>query len=104
MGIILGCPGSVLAFSSASGGKVYAYNNINAVPQQVAPINPSRQQLTFHNPGTIDILVAPATVLIAGSFAPLAPTNTQRGGCFLVYANGGSLTVVGECQTAWQAL
>lgn len=104
MGIISTGPGGTLAFSSASGGKVYAFNTISTAPQQVAPGNPSRQQITFHNPGDVDIFVAPGTVLnAAGSAVVLVPTTAALGGCFRIFANGGSLTITGECQTAWQA-
>ena len=102
-GIIAG-PGGALAFSSASGGKVYAYNNMSTTPAQVAPANQSRTQITFHNPGTIDIFVAPATSLNAsGQAVTLAPNTGALGGCFRVFANGGTLVINGECQTAWQA-
>ena len=104
MGIIQTGPGSPLAFSSASGGKVYAFNTLSTTPQQVVAANPSRQQITFHNPGDVDIFVAPGTVLnSSGSAVALSPTTSALGGCFRVYANGGSLTIQGECQTAWQA-
>lgn len=104
MGIIQTGPGGVLAFSSASGGKVYAYNNVFTTPHQVAPANPSRQSIIFHNPGDVDIFIAPATVLnSAGSAVALVPSTAALGGCFRVFANGGSLTITGECATAWQA-
>lgn len=97
---ILGIAGGPQAFSSASGGKVYAYNAISTAPAQVAPGNPSRQKITFHNPGTIDLFVAPAT-LYNGTV--LVPTTSALGGCFRVFANGGTLVIEGECQVAWQA-
>ena len=101
---IIGGAGSALAFSSASGGKVYSFNNISTTPQQVIGNNPSRTQLTFHNPDSVDIFIAPMIVLnAAGVGAPLMPTTSALGGCFRVFANGGTLVINGECQCAWQA-
>lgn len=104
MGIIQAGPGSTLAFSAASGGKVYAFNTLSTTPQTVAPANPSRQSITFHNPGDVDVFVAPATALSlsTGSASALVPTTSALGGCWRIFANGGSLTITGECQTAWQ--
>ena len=104
MGLISTGPGSPLAFASASGGKVYAYNNIaEAGPINVAPANQFRIKLMFHNPGANDIFVAPATVQNTGSSVTLTPSNAALGGCFRVYANGGTLVIEGECQGAFQA-
>lgn len=101
---ILGGVGASQVFSSASGGKVYAYNAITTIAAVVAPTNPSRTQITFHNPGTVDIFVAPSTVLnSAGSAVALSPTTAALGGCFRIFANGGALVIGGECQKAWQA-
>lgn len=112
MGIITTGPGSPLAFSSASGGKVYGYNNIsNLAAIVVAQANTSRQKITFHNPGTEDIFIAPSNVQNVLGTAPtnpsnvaLVPTTAALGGCFRVYGNGGVLSIEGECQGAWQAL
>ena len=104
MGLISTGPGSPLAFSSASGGKVYAYNNISELaPVVVAPANTGRVRVTFHNPGATHVFVGPAYVLNSGSNVALAPTNAALGGCFRVYGNGGTLAIEGECQGAWQA-
>lgn len=91
----------------ASGGKIYALNSLTTTPVVVAPANPSRVQITFHNPGTVDALVGPASAFTSATdSAPttLAPTTTVYGGCFRVYANGGTLILTGECQGSWQAL
>jgi hypothetical protein len=100
--------GGPQAFSSASGGKVYAYNTItNTAPTTVAPANPSRSKIRFHNPGTVDVYIGPAAAFISASAASpttLTPTTAAVGGCFLVFANGGTLDIAGECQQAWQAL
>lgn len=110
---ILGLVGGSQAFSSASGGKVYAFNRIDSTtPLIVAPANPGRQRITFHNPGTNDIFIAPqqtqnvvdATPTNPGANHPLIITNAAIGGCFRVFANGGTLVIEGECQGLWQAL
>jgi hypothetical protein len=107
MGIIQTNPGSPGANAGASGGKVYAFNAITNVSNTpVAPANPQRNAITFHNPGAQDILVSPTVALnfATGLAIPLTPTTAALGGGFRVFANGGSLTVTGECQQAWQAL
>ena len=104
MGLISTGPGSPLAFSAASGGKVYAFNNVaEAAPIVVAPANPSRQRIVFHNPGANDVFIGPSLVQTSGSNVALSPSNAALGGCFRVYGNGGTLAVEGECQGAWQA-
>lgn len=97
--------GAASAFSSASGGKVYAYNDITGVAGRVvAPANPSRKSVRFHNPGTSDVLIYPSVSQNTGSDTTLTVTNASRGGGFLVYANGGTLEITGECQGEWQAV
>lgn len=97
-------PGGAAVWATASGGKIRSYNAIDTTPSVVAPVNAGRQRITFHNPGTIDIFVAPSEVLnAAGSAVALTPSTAALGGCFRIYANGGSLTLEGECQGAWQA-
>src|SRR6266704_6996787 len=111
MGIISTGPGSPLAFSSASGGKVYGYNNIDeAAAKVVAQPNTSRVKITFHNPGAQDVFIAPVNVQNVIGTAPtppsnvaLMPSNASLGGCFRVYGNGGVLVIEGECAGAWQA-
>lgn len=112
MTLIAGSVGGPSTFSSASGGKVYGYNNISESGLvTVAQANPARQKITFHNPGASDIFIAPVNVQNVLGTAPttpanvaLTPSNAALGGCFRVYANGGSLEITGECQGAWQAL
>lgn len=96
----VGSPGTI---NIASGGRVYAFNNLSTTPAQVLAANPSRQTLTFHNPGTVDVFVAPTVVINSGSDVTLTPSVGSLGGCFRIYANGGSLTLTGEVQKAWQA-
>lgn len=112
MGIISNSTGSPGTVTGANGGKTYGYNNIsNASPLIVAQANPSRQSIIFHNPGTQDIFIAPQFVQGVLGTAPTSPTNVALtpttallGGTFRVFANGGQLTLGGECQGAWQAL
>ena len=96
----VGSPGTV---SAASGGRVYAFNNLTTIAQQIVGANPQRQNITIHNPGTVDVFVAPMYVIVNGSDFPLTPTTAALGGCFRVYSNGGSLRIDGECQKPWQA-
>jgi hypothetical protein len=96
----VGSPGTV---GSASGGRTYAFNNITTSPQQIVGPNPQRQSITIHNPGSVDIFVAPAAVIVNGSDVPLTPSLAALGGCFRVFANGGTLVITGECQKAYQA-
>lgn len=111
MGTIIGGVGGPLAFSSASGGKIYGYNNINeSAAIVVANSNPQRQRIRFHNPGANDIFIAPVNVQnVIGvaptqpSDVPLIPSNAALGGCIRVYGNGGTLDITGECQGGWQA-
>ena len=109
---ILGGVGASQVFSSASGGKVYGYNNINETTGRVvAPANPSRAKISFHNPGTNDIFVAPVNVQNVLGTSPTNPSdvalvlsNAALGGSRRVFGNGGTLDIAGECQGAWQAL
>lgn len=105
MGIISAGPGAPIVVSSGSGGKFHAYNNISTAPLFVIAANPQRQQLSFHNPGTVDIMVAPLIVINynTGAQETLVPTTATLGGCYRVYANGGQLTITGENAVAWQA-
>lgn len=100
--------GGAQVYSSASGGKVYAYNTItNTANTTVAPANPSRQKISFHNPGAVDIFISPvAAYTSSGASSPtmLTPTTAALGGTRRVFANGGTLDISGECQQAWQAL
>ncbi len=104
MGMIVGGIGASQTFSSASGGKVYPFNNITTAPQVVAPANPSRQKITFHNPGPEDIVVGPSLAQGTGSSIALVLTTAAYGGGFRIFANGGTLEITGECAGAWQAL
>ena len=105
MGGIVAIAGGPRAFNGASGGKIYAWNTIgNVTPVQVAPVNTQRQKITFHNPGTIDVIIFPALVQTTGSSVASTTTVAAKGGGFLVYGNGGTLVIEGECQGAWMSL
>ena len=104
MGIIATSPGAPGTVSSASGGKIYGFNNISESGLViVAPANPARQRITFHNPGTHDVFVAPTAIQTTGSDVTFNPSAASLGGCFRVYGNGGNLVIEGECQKSWQA-
>lgn len=96
--------GGSQTYSTASGGKIRAFNDISTAPQVVAAANPARQRIIFHNPGDVDIFIAPSVAVnSSGSNVTLTPTTAALGGCWRVFANGGSLEITGECQGAWQA-
>lgn len=96
----VGSPGTV---SYASGGYTYAINDLDTTPQQILGTNPARRKITVHNPGTVDAFFAPAFVQNTGTDVALNPSPTALGGCYRVYANGGTLVIDGECQKPWQA-
>lgn len=95
--------GGALTFSSASGGKIYEANSLTTTASPIAPANTARQRITFHNPGDVDFFIAPMFQQNNGSNVALAPNPSALGGCFRVFANGGTLVIEGECQGAWQA-
>lgn len=100
---IFGGVGASQTFSSASGGKVYGYNNINTVVGLIAPANTARQQILFHNPGSVDIYILPGKIINSGSNSSNVASPGVLGGSFIVYGNGGTLTITGECQDQWFA-
>lgn len=108
--------GLTLPVGPTSGGKIYAYNNLGTSPQVVAPANSQRTSITFHNPGSVNVVVFPSSVQALNtapssingqprlSDQPLTPTTSALGGGFMVFANGGQITLTGECARSWQAL
>src|ERR1700719_4475893 len=96
--------------TSLQNSTITAFNNISTAPIQVASVNPSRKKITFHNPGTIDIVVFPLTAFAglpsgAGSSVNLAPTVGALGGGFRIFANGGETKREGQAaKQGWQAL
>ena len=95
--------GAPEAIGGASGGYTIAINNLSTTPQVVLPIDPGRVNFMVHNPGSVDAFVAQQFTQGTGSDAALTPSPTSLGGCWRVYANGGTLLVSGECQKSWQA-
>lgn len=88
----------------AGGGRIYDFNAISTAPQVVVAINNGRTRITFHNPGTVDLFVAPTVVQNGGSDSPLVPTTSLLGGCLRIYGNGGTTVVEGSsAQRSWQA-
>jgi hypothetical protein len=87
---------------------ISAFNNISTAPIVVAGVNASRTKITFHNPGGVDIVVFPTTVLQGtpgGGSVTLVPTTALLGGGFRIFANGGEITREGAAaKQAWQAL
>ena len=100
MGIIQTGPGSPLAFGPTSGGKVTPVNNLAVVFVLVVAANPSRQSITFHNPGTNSLYIGMMTTVIGTAFNPLL---NSLGGTFLLLP-GATMTFTGECQLAWGAM
>jgi len=101
MSLITSIAGGTRANAATSGGKVTAVNNLGTTGIQVVAANPQRAKLTFHNPGTVDVYVYPQYDLNNVALTPVVGTV---GGCFLVFANGGTFSIEGECQFAWFAL
>lgn len=82
-----------------------AVNNLATTAIAVIGANPNRIRLTFRNPGTVDIVVAPTTVLSGGASIPLALTTVALGGGSRVFANGGDVQMTGQsAKQAYQAL
>jgi hypothetical protein len=83
-----------------SGGKVTPINTVGATFTQVIGQNPSRATISFHNPGTVNLLVGP---MMTATGAPNTPTAAAPGGAYLLYP-GGVIQLDGECQNAYGAL
>lgn len=96
----VGSPGTI---GAAGGGRVYAFNALTTAPQQIVGSNPARQKITVYNPGAVDVYIAPTLVQNTGADVPLTPSVSALGGCFIVYKNGGCISISGECQKPWQA-
>lgn len=97
--------GSPASVGPTSGGKLYAWNTLDAVTGiEVAPANQNRRSVTFHNPGTNDVIVYPQYKVNSGSDETNAVTTSALGGGFRIYGNGGEKTFTGEIQGAWYAI
>jgi hypothetical protein len=97
IGQIIGFAGGVLAYSSATGGRVTPVT-LGTGTAPIIGINPGRQSIVFHNPGTVTVYVAP---MLNASGNPFLPTLLNPSGCFQIVA-GGTLVLSGEIQCAWQ--
>ena len=84
---------------------ITALNNIGTSLVPVIGANPTRNSINFSNPGTVDIIVFPISVLNIVPPAVYTPSLSSLGGGYRVFANGGDLTIEGStsCQP-WQAL
>jgi hypothetical protein len=96
MGTIIS-KGGPLAFFGANGGKSWPIT-LGTSPAPIIDINPERQQIVFHNPGTSTVFVAPTTTATG---AALTPSLSSLAGCFQIPA-GGTLVLMGEIQLSWQ--
>lgn len=85
-----------------TGGYITPVNNLSSGAWvQVTPANSSRNCLTFHNPGTEIVYVAPTIQGSSqGAFSPSG--QTYLGGTWMLVP-GDSITFSGTCQQAWQA-
>ena len=87
---------------------ILAFNTISTAPATIIGINPGREKITFHNPGAVDIVVFPMTVLQGtpgGGSVALTPTTSALGGGFRVFANGGQIVLEGKAsKQGFQAL
>lgn len=95
--------GSSPSVGPTSGGKVYAFNNLSTTPATIIAANPARVSVTFHNPGSVDAFIFPTFVQNTGSSLALTPSTGALGGCLRLFANGGQITMTGECQGPWRA-
>ncbi len=100
---IIGSPGSI---GGANGGKTYAFNSVtNAGNIPIAPPNPSRQSITFINPGTVAVYVSMVSQLsLAGVQSALTPTLGALGGTISILPGAIFTINGGEIQLAWQAI
>lgn len=83
---------------------ITAVNNLTTTPQRVIGPNPTRNGITFHNPGQGTVVVFPEHVLIDGKSVRLTPSLTALGGGFLLPY--GATLFIGEAtaQQGFQAL
>ena len=89
---------------------ITAFNTISTTVQDVVAQNGTRSQITFHNPGSVDIVVFPKTAFVGlpqpgGASTTLGPTTATLGGGFRIFANGGDRVITGQAaKQQWQAL
>ena len=106
MGTAIYIAGSPSSIGGANGGKTYAFNavtNANNIP--IAPANPSRQSITFINPGTVTVYVSMVAQLTqAGIQSALTPALATLGGSIPILPSAIFTITGGEIQLAWQAI
>jgi hypothetical protein len=85
-----------------TGGNFTAINNLSSAGfiTVIAP-NSKRNNISFHNPGTSTVIVAPLTV--GSSQGLLTPSAIQLGGTFEVIP-ADWVTLSGLCQQGFQAM
>jgi hypothetical protein len=85
-----------------TGGNFTPVNNLSSAGfVQIIPSNPKRNNISFHNPGTATVIVAPLTV--GSSQGTFKPTSTQLGGTFEVLP-ADWVTLTGLVQQGFQAM
>jgi hypothetical protein len=90
--------------STLANSTITAVNTIGTSPVAVIGGNPSRNSITFHAPGSVDMYVFPTLVLSGGASVALTPSLASLGGGFHIFA-GADRTISGPPATqAWQAL
>jgi hypothetical protein len=95
----VGAPQSV---SGANGGKIYADNNLANNPHQIAPPNPNRRSIVFHNPGTSDVYVTMVYQMSQnGTQLPNGVNIESVGGAFRIVPAATLVFNGGEIQAAW---
>jgi hypothetical protein len=83
---------------------VTAINSVSTAVQFVIGTNPSRNSLTFHNPGSVSVVVFPQYRLVNGANVPLAPTISALGGGFLLLSGETLFIGATASKQQWQAL
>lgn len=81
------------------GGAVTAVNNVTTTGAQVLAANSARINLSFHNPGNVNLFVYP---LVNALGTTNAPTLSALGGSFVVFP-GAYFAVVDTTNGAWGA-
>jgi hypothetical protein len=84
--------------------RVYAINNLGASLIMVVPANPSRNSLTFHNPGQQNVAVFPQYVLVNGQNVLLTPSLSALGGGFVLQFAATLFIGGSSAKMQWNAL
>lgn len=93
-----------MSVTSLAKSNITAINTVGLSPMPVIDANPTREGITFHNPGQSAVVVFPQFVLVNGQSVPLLPSSSALGGGFLL-SYGAVLFLGGNAaKLAWQAL